>query len=96
MRGFKPVSAIFQTFPSTCCHCMRAFHFSNRRFAEDTAKTKDTLFLQKHRRTIIATALGGTVSVGVLGTLSDDIKHGYVAARRTGRVLTTLTVCINE
>lgn len=38
-----------------------------------------------------ATALG-------IGTLAfaDDIRHGYETIERTGRVVSTLFVCINE
>lgn len=37
----------------------------------------------------------GTVGAGAL-FFTDEIKHGYAAAERTGRVVSTLAVCINE
>lgn len=37
----------------------------------------------------------GVLSVGAF-TFSDEIKHAYRAAARTGRVVGTLAVCINE
>ena len=38
---------------------------------------------------------GGAAGVGAL-TLTDDVKHTYKAIERTGRVVGTLAVCINE
>lgn len=96
MRGFKRVATIVQTLPWTCCRCLHVSRSSIRRTAGYTAKIADTGFPHARKRTIIAAAIGGTVSAGVIVTLSDDLKHGYAAARRTGRVLATLAVCINE
>lgn len=44
---------------------------------------------------LLLAAAGGTVAAGVLA-LTDDLHHGYTAAARTGRVLSTLALCINE
>jgi len=40
-------------------------------------------------------AAGGAVGTATLA-FSDDIKHAYAAAARTGRVVVALAVCINE
>lgn len=37
-----------------------------------------------------------TVGMGFLVGFSEDLKHGYAAAQRSGRVLLTLATCINE
>ncbi|KAJ9607720.1 hypothetical protein H2200_007798 [Cladophialophora chaetospira] len=42
-----------------------------------------------------AAAGGGAAGAGVLA-FGDDIKHGWRAAERTGRVVSTLVVCIND
>ncbi|KAL4873134.1 hypothetical protein BDV12DRAFT_182400 [Aspergillus spectabilis] len=39
--------------------------------------------------------IGGTIVVGALA-FSDDVRHLYRAAERTGRVVGTLAVCIND
>jgi aarF domain-containing kinase len=39
--------------------------------------------------------IGGVILVGAV-TFSSDAKHLYRAAERTGRVVGTLAVCINE
>ncbi|KAI1341359.1 ABC1-domain-containing protein [Xylariaceae sp. FL0016] len=47
-------------------------------------------------RTVVLTATAtGAGGVGLLA-LGDDIKYGYEATERTGRVVTTLGVCIND
>ena len=38
---------------------------------------------------------GGTLGAAAFA-FSDDVKHGYAAAARTGRVVSTLAVCMNE
>lgn len=47
------------------------------------------------RRRIILAA-GGAAAAGTGIAFTDDIKHGYGAVERTGRVVSTLAVCINE
>jgi aarF domain-containing kinase len=42
-----------------------------------------------------AAAAVGTVGAGAL-VFSNDIKHAYAAVERSGRVVSTLAVCINE
>lgn len=37
-----------------------------------------------------------TIGIGFLIGFSEDLKHGYAAAERSGRVLLTLALCINE
>lgn len=39
--------------------------------------------------------IGGVIAVGAV-TFSDDARHIYRAAERSGRVVGTLAVCINE
>lgn len=52
-------------------------------------------FKGSRRKVLLATA-GGTLGAGTILAFSDDIKHGYNAAQRTGRVMTTLALCMNE
>lgn len=47
------------------------------------------------RRVILAAAGAGTLGASTLA-FGDDIKHAYEAAERSGRVASTLFVCINE
>lgn len=48
-------------------------------------------------RTALLYASAGTAAVaGTALAFTDDIKSGYEAAERTGRVVITLAICINE
>lgn len=44
---------------------------------------------------MLLAAGGGTLGAGAFA-FSDDVKHGYAAVERTGRVMSTLAVCMNE
>ncbi|KAE8371772.1 ABC1 family-domain-containing protein [Aspergillus bertholletiae] len=47
------------------------------------------------RKVITYTVIGGTIVIGAV-TFSDNVQHLYRAAVRTGRVVGTLAVCIND
>ncbi|KIX08141.1 uncharacterized protein Z518_02797 [Rhinocladiella mackenziei CBS 650.93] len=47
------------------------------------------------RKAVYWAAAGGSVG-GTLLFFGDDIRHGWQAAERTGRVVSTLAVCIND
>lgn len=49
----------------------------------------------KKRTGVILAAAGGALGVTAV-TFTDDIKHTYKAVERSGRVASTLAVCINE
>jgi aarF domain-containing kinase len=49
----------------------------------------------KPTKAVRIAATSGTLA-GSLLFFTDEIKYGYDAAERTGRVMTTLAVCINE
>jgi aarF domain-containing kinase len=49
----------------------------------------------KRRRRVLIAAAGGTLGATAVA-LTDDVKHAYEAVERTGRVVSTLAVCINE
>jgi len=44
---------------------------------------------------VLLAATGGALSVSAIA-FTDDVKHAYEAVERTGRVIGTLAVCINE
>jgi aarF domain-containing kinase len=50
---------------------------------------------QSQRRILKYAIIAGVVGAAAV-TLSDDARHLYRAAQRTGRVVGTLAVCINE
>lgn len=48
-----------------------------------------------HYKLALATATA-TMGTGFWIGFSEDLRHGYAAAQRSGRVLLTLATCINE
>lgn len=51
------------------------------------------------RRAVILAAAGTGVATTILASVlafTDDVKHTYGAAERTGRVASALAICINE
>ncbi|EER26132.1 hypothetical protein D8B26_003531 [Coccidioides posadasii str. Silveira] len=94
-----------QTIPWTCRRCLRQkqklIHSTDARGNYSTAvfRTKASSSGGSHkkrpRRALKYAAAGGTLGATALA-FSDDIKHGYNAAERTGRVITALAVCIND
>jgi aarF domain-containing kinase len=55
----------------------------------------DRIPLPKKRGRVLLAATTGTLGFTALA-FADDIKHSYKAVERTGRVVGTLFVCINE
>jgi aarF domain-containing kinase len=51
--------------------------------------------IPKKRRRILLAATTGALGFTALA-FGDDVKHTYKAIERTGRVVGTLAVCINE
>ncbi|KAN0108216.1 ABC1 family protein-like protein [Hyaloscypha variabilis] len=49
----------------------------------------------KRRGRVIVAAAGGALGVTAVA-FTDDVKHAYEAVERTGRVVSTLAVCIND
>jgi aarF domain-containing kinase len=49
----------------------------------------------KRRGRVVVAAAGGALGVTAVA-ITDDVRHAYEAVERTGRVVSTLAVCINE
>jgi aarF domain-containing kinase len=49
----------------------------------------------KRRGGVIVATAGGALGVTAVA-FTDDVRHAYEAVERTGRVVSTLAVCINE
>jgi aarF domain-containing kinase len=64
----------------------QAFRYSTRSKAAPGFRSK---------KAIVLLAATGSAGVGALA-FTDDLKHGYQAVERTGRVVSTLFICINE
>ncbi|RFU27927.1 hypothetical protein B7463_g8418, partial [Scytalidium lignicola] len=105
MKTSKMASALRQISPWTCRKCklqsqgglpIQSLRQTVRYSTNSTNSTrKGGLPNPKRRGGVLLAATGGAFVVGGLA-FTDDIKHAYKAAERTGRVITTLAVCIND
>jgi len=96
MKGFNFASLLSQSSPWTCRSCTRLSQWQTR-FPQKPLRysTKSGKPPRPRRRRNLVLAASGAVGVVAL-TLTDDVKHAYKAFERTGRVMGTLAVCINE
>ena len=96
MKTARPTALLLHDAPWTCMRCLRNMPRSTNSHVTYATKAKKP-FKRKNRNTgVVLTAASGTVGLGGLAFFADDLKHRYVAVERSGRVLTTLAVCINE
>lgn len=88
-----------QAAPWTCRRCLQ----HGRGASFDAAGKTTRVNRRRHggvdrKGAVLLAATGG--AVGAMGAgalaLTDDVKHRYTAVQRSGRVLTTLVLCINE
>ncbi|KAL2430429.1 ABC1 family protein MCP2 [Exophiala dermatitidis] len=82
----------------TCARCKNSqtqtyLHTSRRDFSSQRRPIK--VVRPRPRKAVIWAAAGGGLGASLL-FFGDDIRHGWLAAERTGRVVTTLAVCIND
>lgn len=87
--------ALFGRLPNwTCPQCTHASAWKEvrRGFSRNARPVR---LVRPKRKTVYWAAAGGGIGSGLL-FFGDDIKHGWQAAERSSRVLTTLAICINE
>jgi aarF domain-containing kinase len=98
MSGFSVFSPLLRrSVPWTCRGCLQRQALPQQRTAFATKPprpTNPTSKTKRKRGLIIAS--GGLVTAGTLVTVSDDAKHGVTAVKRSGRVVSTLFININE
>ncbi|EXJ85306.1 Atypical/ABC1/ABC1-B protein kinase [Capronia epimyces CBS 606.96] len=78
----------------TCARCKSSqapLHDSRRGYSSYKRPVK----VVRPRRAVAWAAAGSGLGASLL-FFSDDIRHGWLAAERTGRVVTALAVCIND
>ncbi|KAI9771361.1 MAG: hypothetical protein M1840_002331 [Geoglossum simile] len=94
----KPLVLSLRSSPViwTCRQCL---HSQRRRvssrYSTYAPPNRRVLGRRPRLRAVVLAAAGGTFGVGALA-FTDDVKHTYAAAQRTGRVVSTLAVCIND
>ncbi|GAD95587.1 ubiquinone biosynthesis protein, putative [Paecilomyces variotii No. 5] len=97
----SPGLSFVSSAPWTCGRCLqqRTTTFSrsySTRLSEGIHNAGNGSGSKGSRKTVIKfAAAGGALGTGALA-FSDDIKHGYAAAERSGRVVSALAICIND
>lgn len=97
MKGFNFATALGRSNPWTCNRCLQhargtsrilrqTKHYSTRTNEIPKSKTRGKIVLAA---TVTALGVGGIV-------FTDELKHAYQGAQRSGRVIGALAVCINE
>ena len=95
MRAAQTDKLFTHVFPWICRSCLRRKGVSIPGTAKFTTKAIKGYGKKKRRTPIVLASTAGTLGAGTL-FFADDLKHGYAAAKRTGRVVSTLAVCMNE
>lgn len=97
MKGFNLPPLSRHVSPWVCRSCTQQAGGQRgalKRSLKYSTKVPGNNASRRNRRVILAAA-GGSLGIGALA-FTDDIKHTYKAAERTGRVVSTLALCINE
>ncbi|RDW60879.1 ABC1 family protein [Coleophoma cylindrospora] len=97
MKGFSLAPFSRQVSPWVCRKCTQQTGGQRgalKQSLKHSTKAPGNNAPTRNRRIVFAAA-GGSLAVGALA-FTDDIKHSYKAAERTGRVVSTLAVCIND
>jgi aarF domain-containing kinase len=94
MKAFSLGSAFKQANPWICRQCLHQSQRTTRSLREYSTRGNRIPVPKKKGRIFLA-ATTGALGVTALA-FTDDVKHSYRAVERTGRVVGTLFVCINE
>ena len=96
MRNLGLRAAFAQKTPWTCPTCLQRQASYDRAAKRFSTKARRLPPQTRKRIVLVTCATTGTLGAGTLVAVSDEVKHGYNAAERTGRVASTLVQCINE
>lgn len=106
LAAFSPPLRRLTTRPTTrwtCAECLnsvsrpKASQGLGARFFASRAWSSSKTRAQKGRKGVLLLASGGgAAATGGVLAFTDDIKYGYDATERAGRVAAALAVCINE
>ncbi len=89
----------------TCARCRNQLPRPNlnlsraplpRQYGSKSGPSFTALKPKPRRRTAVLLATTGGGAAAMLLAVGDDVKNGYGAVERTGRVASTLALCVNE
>jgi aarF domain-containing kinase len=97
MKGFNLSPALRTSNPWTCTRCLHQAQGGLRTLKQVKEYSTRTNKIPRPRRRgrVLLAATGGALGLGAI-SFTDDVKHAYEAVERTGRVVSTLALCINE
>lgn len=78
-----------------CCAKGKVGKAGARGYANRAGSGNANTGKRKNGKVLFAAASGGVLGASALA-FGDDIKHAYGAVERSGRVASTLALCINE
>lgn len=97
MRSFTLASATTRHFFGACPQGLQRQRLTHSiQVAKFTTRARGGRFSAVNRRNVLLIAVTGAFVIGTTLAFLDDIKHGYAAVQRSGRVAATLGLCINE
>jgi aarF domain-containing kinase len=100
--SFSPAFALARAKPSpspwTCRRCLLQTQHGARTQRQYSARGNGFPRVSKRKGRVLLAATGGALGVTATAAVAfgDDVRHAYGAFERTGRVVGTLAVCINE
>ncbi|KAF2690766.1 ABC1-domain-containing protein [Lentithecium fluviatile CBS 122367] len=96
MNSFYPLSPLLRrAVPWTCRTCQRSRTIPPRRNTFATRAQVTSKATLRRRRRLLLTGSGLGISAAVIA-VNEDAKHAYIAAERSGRVVSTLFVNIKD
>jgi aarF domain-containing kinase len=98
MKGFNVARALTGVQSAwTCRSCTLQAQRGLRRIGQikGYSTRSNRIPRPKKREKVLLAATGGALGVTAVA-FTDDVKHAYEAIERSGRVASTLAVCINE
>ena len=93
MMSARPFYSLFA--PWTCRACLKRTTRTSSRFTYATQTSKQAL-RRKRRSKLLLASMTGTGIAATAVAFNDEARYVAQAAQRSGRVVTTLFICINE
>lgn len=97
MKGFSVAAALRWSSPWTCRQCMHHARVGSKVLRQTRHYSSRTIEIPRPKRIgwVFLAATGTALGVGAI-VFTDEVKHAYLGVQRSGRVMGTLAVCINE
>lgn len=96
MRGLRPGTLLAHRASWLCRQCLGEQRKAPLQSASYTTKARRIRIAKGSGRGIIVAVAIASLGAGSYFAVTDGAKHSMVAIQRTGRVLSTLFICVNE